>query len=122
MTSVVPDRGQDSANLSSRKSEGCAVSPVIKSDVIVEERDRAKVLLANKDHRRFNMTSDYESSDSPSSSDHSDNVVTSDDLSVSPPKKSMFSAGQVPGPPLPPPKTAHSQRVSLPVGCCASLE
>lgn len=37
--------------------------------------------------KRLNVTSDYESNDSPSSSDHSDNVLTGEDLVGSPPKK-----------------------------------
>lgn len=43
---------------------------------------------------RANITSDYESNDSPSSSDHSDNLVTSEDyVTGSPPNKSLFSSG-----------------------------
>ncbi|XP_050391409.2 cGMP-inhibited 3',5'-cyclic phosphodiesterase 3A isoform X3 [Patella vulgata] len=37
--------------------------------------------------KRLHITSDYESSDSPSSSDHSDNIATSEDLVGSPPRK-----------------------------------
>jgi hypothetical protein len=45
---------------------------------------------------RANITSDYESNDSPSSSDHSDNVVTSEDfVTGSPPNKSLFSSSSI---------------------------
>jgi hypothetical protein len=42
---------------------------------------------------RINMTSDYESNDSPNSSDHSDNVTAYDEVAGSPPKKVIYSHG-----------------------------
>ena len=55
--------------------------------------DRLKVSALHKEHlssiHKKNVTSDYEScNESPSSSDHSDNILTSDEMSSgSPPKK-----------------------------------
>lgn len=53
---------------------------------IMSKADSSKDIAAAS-FKRLNMTSDYESNDSPSSSDHSDNVNTSDELVGSPPKK-----------------------------------
>lgn len=64
----------------------------------MDEGDRSKLPLIKEQQmtslRRLNITSDYESNDSPSSSDHSDSVVTSDDLvSGSPPKRVVYNRG-----------------------------
>ena len=74
------------------------ISPLAKDDNDSgEEGERLKGKEQQlSSFKRLNMTSDYESNDSPSSSDHSDNVMTSDDLvSGSPPKKSHISRGNV---------------------------
>ncbi|XP_071114452.1 cGMP-inhibited 3',5'-cyclic phosphodiesterase 3A-like isoform X2 [Haliotis cracherodii] len=78
--------------ISPTKAESKGLSPLVKSDV-QDDGDRAKVSALSKElqcsafSKRFNITSDYESSDSPSSSDHSDNVGTNEELVGSPPKK-----------------------------------
>ncbi|XP_060073053.1 cGMP-inhibited 3',5'-cyclic phosphodiesterase 3A-like, partial [Ylistrum balloti] len=64
----------------------------------MDEGDHSKLPLIKEQQmtslRRLNITSDYESNDSPSSSDHSDSVVTSDDLvSGSPPKRPVYNRG-----------------------------
>ncbi len=51
-------------------------------------------------HKRFNVTSDYESSDSPGSSDHSDNVPGTADDSL-PPRGLEALPPREPGAPLP---------------------
>lgn len=80
------------ATVSPGKNDNRVISPLAKAEVsTVEEGDRLKSVTVSKDQftslRRLNITSDYESSDSPNSSDHSDTVITADDLSGSPPKK-----------------------------------
>ncbi|KAK3098462.1 hypothetical protein FSP39_019711 [Pinctada imbricata] len=70
------------------------ISPLARDDNdSADEGDRLRG--REQQFKRLNMTSDYESNDSPSSSDHSDNVMTSDDLLItgSPPKKSHISRG-----------------------------
>ncbi|KAK3583959.1 hypothetical protein CHS0354_033754 [Potamilus streckersoni] len=72
-----------------------AIGPLFRGgmDTDSDKEDRTKMPSSAKEHfsshiRKLNVTSDYESNDSPSSSDHSDNVPTSDELlSVSPPKR-----------------------------------
>ncbi|XP_033739630.1 cGMP-inhibited 3',5'-cyclic phosphodiesterase A-like [Pecten maximus] len=64
----------------------------------MEEGEHTKLPLIKEQQmtslRRLNITSDYESNDSPSSSDHSDGVMTSDDLvSGSPPKRPVYNRG-----------------------------
>ncbi|XP_069104375.1 cGMP-inhibited 3',5'-cyclic phosphodiesterase 3A-like isoform X2 [Argopecten irradians] len=68
------------------------------SSSAMEEGEHSKLPLIKEQQitslRRLNITSDYESNDSPSSSDHSDGVMTSDDLvSGSPPKRPMYNRG-----------------------------
>jgi hypothetical protein len=69
------------------KMDKC-LSPLVKGEAEIKELSgTAKVLTSpmSKDlqsaalSKRLNITSDYESSDSPSSSDHSDNVAAPDD-------------------------------------------
>lgn len=98
--SMSPSVGSDSAVSPSKIDAIKHISPLAKDEFEagVEEGDRSKII--SKEHfasfRRLNVTSDYESNDSPSSSDHSDNVMTSDDLvSGSPPKKVIYSRGNV---------------------------
>ncbi|KAL5010806.1 hypothetical protein ScPMuIL_013111, partial [Solemya velum] len=80
------------STVSPGRNDNRVISPLAKAEVeTVEEGDRLKSITVSKDQftslRRLNITSDYESSDSPNSSDHSDTVLTADDLSGSPPKK-----------------------------------
>ena len=69
------------------------ISPLVKAELDSSAEDRLKVSALHKEHlssiRKMNVTSDYEScNESPSSSDHSDNILTSDEMSSgSPPKK-----------------------------------
>lgn len=69
------------------------ISPLVIAEQDSNVDERLKVAALHKEHlssiRKMNVTSDYEScNESPSSSDHSDNILTSDDLSSgSPPKK-----------------------------------
>ena len=67
------------------------ISPLVKSDLQDNADERMRISALNKEHLtsiRKNITSDYEScNESPSSSDHSDNIPIADDFSGSPPKK-----------------------------------
>lgn len=67
------------------------ISPLVKSELQDSTEERMRISTLNKEHFtsiRKNITSDYEScNESPSSSDHSDNIPTADDFSGSPPKK-----------------------------------
>ncbi|KAK6187714.1 hypothetical protein SNE40_005678 [Patella caerulea] len=66
------------------KLDSKTVRPVAPSEFEqVEDREAVSKPLT----KRLHITSDYESSDSPSSSDHSDNIATSEDLVGSPPRK-----------------------------------
>ena len=63
-----------------------------KTEANADTTDASKVSISKDSQpvplrRLGNITSDYESSDSPSSSDHSDNVMTLEELSASPPTK-----------------------------------
>ena len=73
------------------------ISPLAKdkdSFIPVEEVDKSSQHVPS--NRRLNLTSDYESNDSPSSSDHSDSVLTSDDpVSGSPPKRVNYIRGSI---------------------------
>ncbi|BFZ25003.1 hypothetical protein BsWGS_28043 [Bradybaena similaris] len=72
--------------------ESKPLSPLARSGEISESEDKGQVKILAKDvscsaliQKRF-VTSDYESSDSPSSSDHSDNVGTAEDVTSLPRK------------------------------------
>lgn len=74
------------------ESKPC-ISPLARSGEAVEPEETIPQKILAKDvsgsaliQKRF-ITSDYESSDSPSSSDHSDNVCTAEDTAGSPPRK-----------------------------------
>ena len=78
-------------SLSPVKSDN-SISPLAKTEVEVKDGSKgiSKAVSPKDMHpglsRRLNITSDYESSDSPGSSDHGDNVTSTDDLAMSPPK------------------------------------
>ena len=82
-----------SDSLSTAHAKPEKISPLVKAELDSNVDERLKVAALHKEHlssiRKVNVTSDYEScNESPSSSDHSDNILTSDDLSSgSPPKK-----------------------------------
>ncbi|KAL4232928.1 cGMP-inhibited 3' [Mactra antiquata] len=61
------------------------ISPLVKGEVSEVNDERYRIAALNKEHLssiRKNITSDYEScNESPSSSDHSDNIPTSDEFS-----------------------------------------
>lgn len=84
--SVTPLSSTDSTATSNNK-----ISPLVKGEVTETSDDRYRIAALNKEHLtsiRKNITSDYEScNESPSSSDHSDNIPTVDEFSASPPKK-----------------------------------
>lgn len=84
--SVTPLINTDGALSSNSK-----ISPLVKGEVHDSNDERIRITALNKEHLtsiRKNITSDYEScNESPSSSDHSDNVPTVDEFSASPPKK-----------------------------------
>ena len=65
-----------------------SVSPLVigESKTDASKSPGAKDTPCNILAKRLNITSDYESSDSPSSSDHSDNVITADEGIGSSPK------------------------------------
>lgn len=73
------------------------ISPLVKAELDSSNVDeRLKVAALHKEHlasiRKMNVTSDYEScNESPSSSDHSDNILTSDEMSSSSPPKKVIS-------------------------------
>ena len=66
------------------------ISPLVKGELDNLE-ERVRISMLNKEHLssiRKTVTSDYEScNESPSSSDQSDNILTSDEISGSPPKR-----------------------------------
>ena len=88
--SIIPTASDSSSSSKTEK-----LSPLVKAELdsgaVADER--LKVSALHKDHlssiHKKNVTSDYEScNESPSSSDHSDNILTSDEMSSgSPPKK-----------------------------------
>ncbi|XP_021363582.1 cGMP-inhibited 3',5'-cyclic phosphodiesterase A-like isoform X2 [Mizuhopecten yessoensis] len=97
------DSLSSSSSLSSSKHISSYSTSTTKEDSdlspsAMDEGDRSKLPLFKEQQmtslRRLNITSDYESNDSPSSSDHSDSVLTSDDLvSGSPPKRPVYNRG-----------------------------
>ncbi|XP_060592885.1 cGMP-inhibited 3',5'-cyclic phosphodiesterase 3A-like, partial [Ruditapes philippinarum] len=84
--SVTPLSNTDGATSSNSK-----ISPLVKAEIQDSNEERMRITAHNKEHLtsiRKNITSDYEScNESPSSSDHSDNIPTVDEFSASPPKK-----------------------------------
>ena len=82
-----------SDNLSAAHPKPEKISPLAKGELDTNVDERLKVAALHREHlasiRKMNVTSDYEScNESPSSSDHSDNILTSDEISSgSPPKK-----------------------------------
>lgn len=92
--SMAPSVSQES-NVSSKHS-----SLLLKTDTDSQDEGDGSNFMKDTQHSsvrtRANITSDYESNDSPSSSDHSDNVVTSEDfVTGSPPNKSLFSSSSI---------------------------
>ncbi|VDI23638.1 cGMP-inhibited 3',5'-cyclic phosphodiesterase A [Mytilus galloprovincialis] len=89
--SMAPSVSQDS-NVSSKHSSLLCKTDADSQDSEGDGSNFMKDLQHTSVRTRANITSDYESNDSPSSSDHSDNVVTNEDFVIgSPPNKSLFS-------------------------------
>lgn len=82
--SLSPTRHESTNMSSSSKNEANLESSTDNTMKVSISRDSQPVPPLR---RLGNITSDYESSDSPSSSDHSDNVMTLEELSASPPTK-----------------------------------
>jgi len=82
-----------SEGASSTKVLDSKLSPLVKGELQESSEERLRISALNKEHLtsiRKNITSDYEScNESPSSSDHSDNIPTADEFSGSPPKKML---------------------------------
>ena len=92
----LPNTQMDS--ISPSKSEK-SVSPLVIGEVKVEE-ERGKVVSMTMDSghpsiQRVNISSDYESSDSPSNSDHSDNIMGIEDGAVMP-RPNMYKESKQP--------------------------
>ncbi|XP_052808456.1 cGMP-inhibited 3',5'-cyclic phosphodiesterase 3A-like isoform X2 [Mya arenaria] len=89
--SVTPISSSSSEGASASKLSESKLSPLVKGELQDASDDRLRITALNKEHLtsiRKNITSDYEScNESPSSSDHSDNIPASDEFSASPPKK-----------------------------------
>lgn len=77
----------------SKSSDFIQLSPLVKDELDFAQEKGDKKSNNSASFRRINMTSDYESNDSPNSSDHSDNVTTYDEVAGSPPKKVIYSHG-----------------------------
>ncbi|XP_078309706.1 cGMP-inhibited 3',5'-cyclic phosphodiesterase 3A-like isoform X2 [Crassostrea virginica] len=76
-----------------KSSDFIQLSPLVKDELDFAQEKGDKRSNHSASFGRINMTSDYESNDSPNSSDHSDNVTAYDEVAGSPPKKVIYSHG-----------------------------
>lgn len=90
--SVASNMGTEVSGIS-KSSDFIQLSPLVKDELDFAQEKGDKKSNNSASFRRINMTSDYESNDSPNSSDHSDNVTTYDEVAGSPPKKVIYSHG-----------------------------
>ncbi|XP_061176789.1 cGMP-inhibited 3',5'-cyclic phosphodiesterase 3A-like isoform X2 [Saccostrea echinata] len=90
--SVTSNMGTEVSGIS-KSSDYKQLSPLVKDELDYAQEKGDKRSTNSASFRRINMTSDYESNDSPNSSDHSDNVTAYDEVAGSPPKKVIYSHG-----------------------------
>ncbi|XP_048768882.2 cGMP-inhibited 3',5'-cyclic phosphodiesterase 3A-like isoform X2 [Ostrea edulis] len=90
--SVTSNLGTEVSGIS-KSSDFIQLSPLVKDELDYAQEKGDKRSTNSASFHRINMTSDYESNDSPNSSDHSDNVTAYDEVAGSPPKKVIYSHG-----------------------------